>query len=67
MVLMQRLVTSSTAAIKDSIGRRIEILESQQVRIHNLSFDDLADIDLEEGMGQALELASIDIKMKLKI
>ncbi len=66
MVLMQRLVTSSTAAIKDSIGRRIEILESQQVRIHNLSFDDLADIDLEEGMGQALELASIDIKNEIK-
>lgn len=66
MVLMQRLVTSSTAAIKDSIGRRIEILESQQVRIHNLSFDDLADIDFEEGMGQALELASIDIKNEIK-
>lgn len=65
MVLMQRLVTSSTAAIKDSIGRRIEILESQQVRIHNLSFDDLADIDLEEGMGQALELASIDVKNEI--
>jgi SNF2 family DNA or RNA helicase len=66
MVLMQRLVTSSTAAIKDSISRRIEILESQQVKIHNLSFDDLADMDFEEGMGQALELASIDIKNEIK-
>ncbi|NMA84569.1 MAG: SWF/SNF helicase family protein, partial [Epulopiscium sp.] len=65
MVLMQRLVTSSTAAIKDSISRRIEILENQQVRIHNLSFDDLVDIDFEEGMGQALELASIDIKKEI--
>ncbi len=68
MVLMQRLVTSSTAAIKDSISRRIEILESQQVRVHNLSFDELVDMDFEEDLSDALELASIDIKkMKLRI
>ncbi len=66
MVLMQRLVTSSTAAIKDSISRRIEILESQQVRVHNLSFDELVDMDFEEDLSDALELASIDIKNEIK-
>lgn len=65
MVLMQRLVTSSTAAIKDSISRRIEILESQQVRIHNLSFDDLVDINFEEDLADALELTSIDVKNEI--
>lgn len=62
MVLMQRLVTSSTAAIKDSIERRIDILENQQERIHSLSFDDLVDMDFEENIDEALELVSIDIK-----
>lgn len=65
MVLMQRLVTSSTAAIKDSINRRIEILESQQLKIYNLSFEDLVDMDFESNMGEALELASIDIRNEI--
>lgn len=47
MVLMQRLVTSSTAAIKNSTSRRLEILESQQMKIYNLTLDNLVGVDFE--------------------
>lgn len=46
MVLMQRLVTSSTAAIKGSIKKRIEILKSQGAKISSLSFEDLVEMNL---------------------
>ncbi|WP_352418697.1 helicase-related protein [Proteiniborus sp.] len=65
MVLMQRLVTSSTAAIKESIEKRIEILESQRDKISSLSFDDLVEIDLEDKLDEALEVISLDIKEEI--
>ena len=65
MVLMQRLVTSSTAAIKESIEKRIDILENQQAKIHSLSMEDLVEIDLEENLEQAIEVISINLKQEL--
>ncbi|WP_300385123.1 helicase-related protein, partial [Clostridium sp.] len=65
MVLMQRLVTSSTAAIKESIEKRIDILENQQARIHALSMEDLVEIDLEENLEQAIEVMSLNLKQEL--
>ncbi|SNT21703.1 SNF2 family N-terminal domain-containing protein [Anaerovirgula multivorans] len=65
MVLMQRLATSSTAAIKDSMVRRIEILENQQSKVHSLTFDDLVESDFEENMDEALEVVSLNLKKEL--
>ncbi|MEO2563993.1 helicase-related protein [Clostridium tertium] len=65
MVLMQRLVTSSTAAIKESIEKRIDILENQQAKIHSLSMEDLVEIDSEENLEQAIEVISINLKQEL--
>lgn len=65
MVLMQRLVTSSTAAIKESIEKRIDILENQQAKIHALSMEDLVEIDLEENLEQAVEVMSLNLKQEL--
>lgn len=65
MVLMQRLATSSTAAIKDSLTRRIDILENKQSRIHSLSFEDLVESGFEENMDEALEVMSFNIKKEL--
>ncbi len=65
MVLMQRLVTSSTAAIKESIEKRIDILENQQSKIHSLSMQDLVEIDLEENLEQAIEVLSLNLKQEL--
>lgn len=65
MVLMQRLVTSSTAAIKDSIERRIAILNSNKTNINQLSISDLADSEIENNVEDALALTSMDIDYEL--
>lgn len=62
MVLMQRLVTSSTAAIIDSIERRIDILKSQRARLSSLSFEDLIEADLEDKLDEGLEIMSMDME-----
>lgn len=65
MVLMQRLVTSSTAAIMDSLERRINILKSQNARLSSLSFEDLVDADLENMLEEGLETMSLDIEEEI--
>ena len=65
MVLMQRLVTSSTAAIIDSLERRIDILKTQKAALSNLSFEDLIEADLEDKLSEGLEVASIDMEEEI--
>lgn len=65
MVLMQRLVTSSTNAIKDCIEKRIKILEAQMDKIDSLSFEDLVEMNLEDKFEEALEVMSLDIKEEI--
>lgn len=65
MVLMQRLVTSSTAAIIDSLEKRISILNSQRAKLTSLSFDDLIEEDLEDKLEEALEVMSMDIESEI--
>ena len=38
MVLMQRLVTSSTRAIRTSLQRRLQVLDDERWRLHEVSF-----------------------------
>ena len=65
MVLMQRLVTSSTAAIIDSIERRIDILKSQKASLSSLTFEDLIEADLEDKLEEGLETMSLDIEEEI--
>jgi len=65
MILMQRLVTSSTAAIRDSIERRISILESQEARISELSLDDLMEMDAEAALDVLLQTKAINLKAEI--
>ena len=65
MVLMQRLVTSSTAAIKDSIERRISILNENKTEINQLSINDLAESEIENSVENALALTPLDIDFEL--
>ncbi len=62
---MQRLVTSSTAAIVDSIERRIDILESQKASLSSLTFEDLIEADLEDKLEEGLETMSLDIEEEI--
>ena len=65
MTLMQRLVTSSTAAIRDSVERRISILESQEARISELSLDDLVEMDTEAALDVLLQAKAIGLRAEI--
>ena len=61
MVLMQRLVVSSTAAIRESLERRLGILEEDDFAIRNTiqhsngEFDDFYDMDGQEQLNVILQ------------
>lgn len=61
LIIMQRMVTSSTAAIKQSLSRRLDVLLRQATKLANLSEEDLADLDIEDGSEDALEAISLDM------
>ena len=61
MVLFQRLVSSSTAAIADALERRLEILTTQSDQLHTASIGDLVDQEMEESLEEALTVLSAGI------
>lgn len=62
---MQRMVTSSTAAIKKSLERRLDILLSQSTSIGNLTEEDLDELDIEDGVEEALEAISLNMNEEI--
>lgn len=61
LIIMQRMVTSSTAAIRQSMERRLDVLKKQSMKIGSLTEEDLAELDIEDGVEEALEAISLDI------
>lgn len=61
LIIMQRMVTSSTAAVRQSLERRLEILKSQNTRIGSLTEADLAELDIEDDVADALEAISLNM------
>lgn len=66
MVLFQRLVSSSTAAITDALERRLNILTTQSDQLHTASIGDLADQEMEESLEEALTVLSAGISEEKK-
>lgn len=66
MVLFQRLVSSSTAAITDALERRLNILTTQSDQLHTASIGDLADQEMEESLEEALTVLSAGITEEKK-
>lgn len=62
MILMQRLVTSSTAAIKESLEKRLEILELEEIKTRAVS---MTDMNLDKELIEILEGASFNVKKEL--
>ena len=60
LIIMQRMVTSSTAAVRQSLERRLAILKDQQTKLGSLTEEDLAELDIEDGVEEALEAISLD-------
>lgn len=66
LIIMQRMVTSSTAALRQSLERRLDVLKSQNTRIGLLTESDLADLDIEDNVSDALEAMSLNMSEEIE-
>ena len=62
LVIMQRMVASSTAAIRQSLERRLLILQSKSTKLGSLTEEDLLDLNIEDNVEEALEAISLNLK-----
>lgn len=62
LIIMQRMVTSSTAAVKQSLERRLQVLKTQSTRLGSLTEEDLEGLNIEDGVEDALEAMSLDME-----
>lgn len=60
LIIMQRMVTSSTAAVRQSLERRLKVLQDQATKIGSLTEEDLDELNIEDGVEEALEAISLD-------
>ena len=65
LIIMQRMVTSSTAAVKQSLERRLKVLVTQNTRLGSLTEEDLDDLNIEDGVEEALEAMSLDMEEEI--
>lgn len=66
LIMMQRLVTSSTTAVRQSLQKRIQILEAQAFRFESMTEAEFAELDMEESLDDAITAFSLDIKEEIK-
>ncbi len=66
LIIMQRMVTSSTAAVKQSLERRLNVLLTQSTRIGFLTEEDLDALDIEDGVEEALEAISLNMNEEIE-
>lgn len=65
LIIMQRMVTSSTAAVRQSLERRLNVLKTQNTRLGTLTEEDLEDLNIEDGVEEALEAMSLDMEEEI--
>lgn len=66
LIIMQRMVTSSTAAIRQSLERRLNVLLEQRTCVGNLREEDLDELNIEDGVEDALEAISLDMDLEIE-
>lgn len=60
MIIMQRMVTSSTAAVRQSMEHRLRVLIEEETRVNTMSESDWDERDIEDGDADAMEAMSLD-------
>lgn len=65
LIIMQRMGTSSTAAIRQSLECRLMVLHDQATKLSSLSEADLAELDIEDGIEDALAAISLDTEEEI--
>ncbi len=66
LIIMQRMVTSSTAAVRQSLERRLDALQTQNTRLGTLTEEDLEDLNIEDGVEEAIEAMSLNIAEEIE-
>lgn len=66
LIIMQRMATSSTAAIRQSLERRLNVLLEQRTCVGNLREEDLDELNIEDGVEDALEAISLDMELEIE-
>ena len=65
LIIMQRMVTSSTSAIKQSLERRLEVLKNQETKYTSLKEEDLGELNIEDNIEDVIEAMSVDTKTEI--
>ena len=65
LIIMQRMVTSSTAAVRQSLERRLTVLRTQNTQLGTLTEENLEDLNIEDGLEEALEAISLDTEEEI--
>lgn len=60
LIIMQRMATSSTAAVKDSLQKRLFALQNKNLRQGELIESDLDGLNIESDVEDAIESVSLD-------
>lgn len=66
LIIMQRMVTSSTAAIRQSLERKLNVLLEQRTCVGDLREEDLDELNIEDGVEDALEAISLDMELEIE-
>lgn len=66
LIIMQRMATSSTAAIKESLQRRLYALVNQSTRLGDLKESDLDELNIEDGVEEATEAMSLNVDAEIE-
>lgn len=66
LIIMQRMVTSSTAAVRQSLERRLNVLLTRSTAIGSLTEEDLNGLDIEDGVEEALEAISLNMTEEIE-
>lgn len=66
LIIMQRMATSSTCALKESLERRLYALANQATKLGELKESDLEELNIEDGNEDAFEAISLDIDEEIE-
>ena len=66
LIIMQRMATSSTFAVKESLQRRLYALVNQSTRLGDLKEADLDELNIEDGAEEAIEAMSLNADAEIE-
>lgn len=65
LIIMQRMVTSSTAAVRQSLERRLFALKNQETKYNSLTEEEISELDIEDNVEKAIEAISLNTKEEI--